>query len=183
MTCTITSSLLQFLERGSLHGKLLFVAFFERVSATLVRKASPFQFPGQRFKAAGQRHAIGGLDALRNLSERHGLRSRRGYSRGNHVFAERMGAASLMTIEQAAQPFLAPGVRPVVHSLLAHIQLRRDLVHSLTCTEQQQALSSNPEVFIRMPQRKLFQGSFLHVVQFDGALHRRCQLVLHVTGI
>src|SRR5471030_3261009 len=85
-------------------------AFFEREPVALKGEAFAPKGDRQGFQRARHRLSMHGFDALRDLSERHGLRARNLHCRGQHGFGQRAGTTTFVAREQAANPLLTPSM-------------------------------------------------------------------------
>jgi hypothetical protein len=62
---------------------------------------------------------------------------------------------------------------PVVHRLVAHIELDGDLMNPSTAAKRQQTQPSGSKVLMRMLARELLQGLLLRFGQFNSTFHRQ----------
>ncbi len=60
---------------------------------------------------------------------------------------------------------------PVVHRLVAHLELNSDLMNPPSAGKLQQTKPTGPKVLIRMLARQLLQGLLLRFSQFNGTFH------------
>src|SRR6202051_3906445 len=145
--------------------------FFERVAATLVGKPGAPERHRQRFQAAWQRLAMYLLNAQRNLPECHRFGAGRLDGSGDQGIRQRAGPPALMSGQQTTQAPVVPGMRPVVHRLVAHLALNGDLMNPPSAGTLQQTQPTGPKVLIRMLARQLLQGLLLRFSQFNGTFH------------
>jgi len=61
--------------------------------------------------------------------------------------------------------------RPVVHRLVAHLELNGDLMNPPSAGKLQQTQPTGPKVLMRMLARQLLQGLLLRFSQFNGTFH------------
>src|SRR5271168_3658095 len=113
-----------------------------------------------------------GFDALRDLSERHGLRARNLHRRGEHGFGQRTRTTATMAGQQTTQALLLPQAGPVVDRLRADIQPGRGLGSTQSVAQQQQACGTCADVSMSMIHRHLLQGMPLDFAQLEDAFHR-----------
>src|ERR1700726_5282949 len=145
--------------------------FFERVAATLVGKPGAPERHRQRFQAAWQRLAMYVLNAQRNLPECHRFGAGRFDGSGDQRIRQCAGPPALMSAQQTTQAPVVPGMRPVVHRLVAHLELNGDLMNPPSAGKLQQTQPTGPKVLIRMLARQLLQGLLLRFSQFNGTFH------------
>src|SRR5260370_42629632 len=62
-------------------------------------------------------------------------------------------------------------MRPVVHRLVAHLELNGDLMNPPSAGKLQQTQPTGPKVLMRMLARQLLQGLLLRFSQFNGTFH------------
>ena len=111
------------------------------------------------------------FDALRDLSERHGLRARNLRRSGQHAFGQRAGTTTFVAREQA-NPLLTLRMRPVVDRLPADAKLGGNLGQLDPASEQQHACVPGARVPMFVVHGQLLQRLILDFGQFYDTLHR-----------
>src|SRR5271168_2953374 len=113
-----------------------------------------------------------GFDALRDLSERHGVRARNLHRRGEHGFGQRTRTTAAMAGQQTTQALLLPQAGPVVDRLRADIQPGRGLGSTQSVAQLQQACGTCADVSMSMIHGHLLQGMPFDFAQLEDAFHR-----------
>jgi hypothetical protein len=76
-----------------------------------------------------------------------------------------------MADQQTAQPAVVPGMHPVVHGFVAHLEFKRRFMDPSAAVEQQQPQTTGTKVCMRVVARQLLQGLLLRFAQFNNAFH------------
>src|SRR6266702_2845718 len=111
------------------------------------------------------------LNAQRNLPECHRFGAGRFDGSGDQRIRQCAGPPALMSAQQTTQAPVVPGMRPVVHRLVTHLELNGDLMNPPSAGKLQQTQPTGPKVLMRMLARQLLQGLLLRFSQFNGTFH------------
>jgi len=113
------------------------------------------------------------LNAQRDLLERHRFGAGRFDGSGDQGIRQRARPPAFMPGQQTTQAPVVPGMHPVVHRLVAHIELDGDLMNPSAAAKLQQTQPSGSKVLMRMLARELLQGLRLRFGQFNSTFHRQ----------
>lgn len=120
------------------------------------------------------------LNAQRNLSERHRFGVGRFDGSGDQGIRQRAGPPAFMSGQQTTQAPVVPRMGPVVHRLVAHLELDGDLMNPPAAGKLQQTQPTGSKVLMRMLAQQLlqvfFSGSVSSTAHFTGRQAIRIRL-------